>query len=249
MPRVRKVPREGRMPLISLVPNLVTMMGLCFGLTSIRFTFADRFELAAGMLILAALVDGLDGLLARRLNAASPFGAELDSLSDFVCFGVAPALCVYHFGLEGLAGMGWLAALFFAICCCLRLARFNVAAKDETDDKGSFTGVPAPAGAMLGIFPVTLFLSGFGDLRDVKVLIAVWMIAVGAMMIGRFRTVSLKAMRISRDNAVYVLLGAAIVIGLMLTRIWTFHVAMTGLYLALLAWGVWRARRKATPPT
>ena len=249
MPRVRKVPREGRMPLISLVPNLVTMMGLCFGLTSIRFTFADRFELAAGMLILAALVDGLDGLLARRLNAASPFGAELDSLSDFVCFGVAPALCVYHFGLEGLAGMGWLAALFFAICCCLRLARFNVAAKDETDDKGSFTGVPAPAGAMLGIFPVTLFLSGFGDLRDVKVLVAVWMIAVGAMMIGRFRTVSLKAMRISRDNAVYVLLGAAIVIGLMLTRIWTFHVAMTGLYLALLAWGVWRARRKATPPT
>ena len=238
--------RERRMPLISLVPNLVTMLGLCFGLTSIRFTFADQFQLAAGLLILAALVDGLDGLLARRLNAASPFGAELDSLSDFVCFGVAPALLVYHFGLEGLAGMGWIAALTFAICCCLRLARFNVAAKDEVSaDKKSFTGVPAPAGAMLGIFPVTLYLADLVDLREAEVLIAIWVLAVGGMMIARFRTVSLKAMRISRDNAVYVLLGAAIVIGLMLTRIWVFHVASTFLYLGLLGYGILRRRRTA----
>ena len=235
--------REGRLPLISLVPNLVTILGLCFGLTSIRFTFAEQYHLAAGLLILAALIDGLDGLLARRLNAASPFGAELDSLSDFVCFGVAPALLVYNFGLEGLAGMGWLAALFFAICCCLRLARFNVAAKDETSDSGkSFTGVPAPAGAMLGIFPVTLYLSDIFDPRDVQILIALWMLAVGGMMIGRFNTISLKAMKVSRDNAIYVLLGAAIIIGLMLTRIWTFHVGATFLYIGLLAWGVLRKR-------
>lgn len=237
------MPREGRLPLLSLVPNLVTMLGLCFGLTSIRFTFAEEFHLAAGMLILAALIDGLDGLLARRLNAASPFGAELDSLSDFVCFGVAPALLVYNFGLEGLAGMGWLAALFFAICCCLRLARFNVAAKDETSDSGkSFTGVPAPAGAMLGIFPVTLFLSGIVDPREAPILIAIWMLAIGGTMIARFNTISLKAMRVSRDNAVYVLLAAAVVIGLMLTRIWTFHVGATILYLGLLTWGVLRKR-------
>lgn len=235
--------REGRLPLLSLVPNLVTMLGLCFGLTSIRFTFAEQFHLAAGMLILAALIDGLDGLLARRLNAASPFGAELDSLSDFVCFGVAPALLVYNFGLEGLAGMGWLAALFFAICCCLRLARFNVAAKEETADSGkSFTGVPAPAGAMLGIFPVTLFLSGIVDPREAPILIAIWMLAIGGTMIARFNTISLKAMRVSRDNAVYVLLAAAVVIGLMLTRIWTFHVGATILYLGLLTWGVLRKR-------
>ena len=232
------------MPLVSLVPNLVTMLGLCFGLTSIRFTFADRFELAAGLLILAAVIDGLDGLLARRLNAASPFGAELDSLSDFVCFGVAPALLVYHFGLGGLSGMGWIAALTFALCCCLRLARFNVAAKDETNAKGAFTGVPAPAGAMLGIFPVTLFLSGVYDARQTEGLIAIWMVSVGGLMIARFHTVSLKSMRISRDNAVYVLLAAAIVIGLMLTRIWTFHVGMTFLYLGLLGWGLATARKK-----
>ena len=235
--------RESALPLRSLVPNLVTMLGLCFGLTSIRFTFDDRFTFAAGLLIFAALLDGLDGLLARRLNAASPFGAELDSLSDFVCFGVAPAMLVYNFGLSGLAGLGWLAALFFAICCCLRLARFNVAAKDDTNDGKSFTGVPAPAGAMLGIFPITLWLAGFADMRDMQALVAVWVVAVGGLMIARFRTVSLKAMRVSRDNAVYVLLAAAIVIGLMLTRIWLFHVVASLLYLGMLAWGVLRAKR------
>ncbi len=235
--------REGRLPVLSLVPNLVTMLGLCFGLTSIRFTFADSYALAAGLLILAALIDGLDGMLARRLDAASPFGAELDSLSDFVCFGVAPALLLYHFALEGMAGMGWLAALFFAICCCLRLARFNVAAKDETGPQGGFTGVPAPAGAMLGIFPVTLWLGGFADLRELPLLVAFWAVAVGAAMIGRFRTVSLKAMRIDRDNAVWVLLGAAVVIGLMLTRLWVFHVGATILYLGMLGYGVVAARR------
>ncbi|WP_179379121.1 CDP-diacylglycerol--serine O-phosphatidyltransferase [Jannaschia marina] len=244
MPRLRRETGHGRLPVLSLVPNVVTILGLCFGLTSIRFTFAEQFHLAAGMLILAALIDGLDGMLARRLNAASPFGAELDSLSDFVCFGVAPALLVYNFGLEGLAGMGWLSALFFTICCCLRLARFNVAAKGETSaDLKSFTGVPAPAGAMLGIFPVTLYLADIFDLREAEILIALWMLAVGGMMIARFKTISLKAMRVSRDNAVYVLLAMAVVIGLMLTRIWTFHVGATVLYLALLGWGVARARR------
>jgi CDP-diacylglycerol--serine O-phosphatidyltransferase len=233
------------MPLTLLIPNLVTMLGLCFGLTSIRFTFDERFELAAGLLILAALLDGMDGLLARRLNAASPFGAELDSLSDFVCFGVAPALLVYNFGLKGLAGLGWIAALVFAICCCLRLARFNVAAKAETDGKGSFTGVPAPAGAMLGIFPVTLLLSGAVDLRALEGVVFAWMLLIGGLMIARFPTISLKSMRVSRDNAVYVLLAAAVVIGLMLTRLWTFHVGATVIYLLLLVWGVTggRARR------
>ena len=229
--------------LVTLLPNLATILGLCFGLTSIRYAFADRWELAGGLLVLAALVDGMDGLLARRLNAASPFGAELDSLSDFVCFGVAPAMLIYHFALEGLAGLGWIAALVFAICCCLRLARFNVAAKAETNDAGSFTGVPAPAGAMLGLFPLSLYLAGVWDVRDAEWLVALWMLSVGAMMIARFRTISLKKMKVSRDNAVWVLLAAAVVIGLMLTRLWLFHVGATILYLSLLVWGVASRRR------
>ncbi|TFL19128.1 CDP-diacylglycerol--serine O-phosphatidyltransferase [Jannaschia formosa] len=239
------IPEETGRPIrvVALIPNLVTIVGLCFGLTAIRFAVESRYELAAGLLILAALIDGMDGLLARRLNAASPFGAELDSLSDFVCFGVAPALIVYQFGLKDVLGLGWIAALTFAICCCLRLARFNVAAKDETNDSGSFTGVPAPAGAMLGLFPLTLFLAGFADLRDWQFLIAIWMLFVGGLMIARFPTISLKAMKVSRDNAVYVLLGAAVVIGLMLTRLWLFHVCATVIYLALILLGAARRRR------
>jgi len=228
---------------VALLPNIVTILGLCFGLTAIRFAVEARYELAAGLLILAALIDGIDGLLARRLNAASPFGAELDSLSDFVCFGVAPAMTVYHFGLKDVLGLGWIAALSFAICCCLRLARFNVAAKDETNDSGAFTGVPAPAGAMLGLFPVTLYLAGFLDLRDAQWAVAIWMFAVGGLMIARFPTISLKAMKVSRDNVIYVLLGAAVVIGLMLTRIWLFHVCATVIYLSLLARDALRHRR------
>ena len=236
-------PEAGRrIRLVALIPNLVTILGLCFGLTSIRFTMDGGFDMAAGLLILAALVDGMDGLLARKLNAASPFGAELDSLSDFVCFGVAPAILVYEFGLVGLAGLGWIASLTFAICCCLRLARFNVAAKAATNAPGSFTGVPAPAGAMLGLFPVTLLLAGFFDLREWQGVIALWMLAVGALMIARFPTLSLKAMRVSRDNVVYVLLGAAVVIGLMLTRLWLFHVCASLLYLALIGYGALRRR-------
>jgi CDP-diacylglycerol--serine O-phosphatidyltransferase len=238
-----------RLPFTLLLPNLVTILGLCFGLTSIRFAFDDRFDLAAGLLILAALVDGMDGLLARRLDAASPFGAELDSLSDFVCFGVAPALLVYHFALGGLGGLGWIASLFLAICCCLRLARFNVS-RDAPDPsiKGGFVGVPAPAGAMLAILPVHLHLAGIVDLRDLPVVVAVWATAVGLMMVGRFRTISIKTMRVSRDNAIWVLLAAAVVVGLMLTRLWLFAVGASALYLAILAWGAITQRRQAGPP-
>ena len=242
MPRLRD--RSGRLPLLSLLPNLVTVLGLCAGLTSIRFAFDDNLTLAAGLLVLAALIDGTDGLLARRLDAASPFGAELDSLSDFVCFGVAPAMLVYRFGLHGMAGLGWLAALVLAICCCFRLARFNVMAKDpEADVKTHFVGVPAPAGAMLALFPVFLLLAETADLRAWPGVVAVWTLFVGGMMIAPFRTFSLKSVRISRDRAVYVLLAAAVVVGLMLTRLWLFCVVASVFYLALLAWGLMRRSR------
>ena len=233
----------GRLPVTQLLPNLVTLLGLSAGLTSIRFAFDDNLSLAAGLLVFAALIDGMDGLLARRLNAASPVGAELDSLSDFVCFGVAPAMLVYRFGLSDLYGLGWLAALFLAICCCMRLARFNVMAKDPAQDvSGHFVGVPAPAGAMLALMPVFLFLAQIVDLRVAPAIVALWTVVVGTLMVARFRTISLKAVRIDRDNAVYVLLGAAVVIGLMLTRIWLFCVIAGVIYLSILVWGVARRR-------
>lgn len=249
MPRLRVAVREGepqrpgrgRLPVVSLLPNLVTILGLCAGLTSIRFAFDDNVALAATLLVLAALIDGTDGLLARKLNAASPFGAELDSLSDFVCFGVAPALLMYRFGLEGSAGFGWVAALLLAICCCLRLARFNVMAKDPAQGAGThFVGVPAPAGAMLALFPAFLWLAGVVDLRAVPGVVAGWVLFVGFLMIAPFHTPSVKAMRVGRDQAVYVLVGAAVVVGLMLTRLWLFCVGASVAYVCLLAWGLVR---------
>ena len=115
-----------RLPLLQLVPNLVTILGLCAGLTALRFAFAGRFEAAAALIVFAAVLDGFDGLLARRLDAASRFGAELDTLADFFNFGVAPAFLVYQLALTGAPDLGWTAALVFAVCACLRLARFNV---------------------------------------------------------------------------------------------------------------------------
>ena len=132
------------------MPNLVTILGLCAGLTALRFAFAGRFEPAAALIVFAALIDGFDGLLARRLDAASPFGAELDSLADFFNFGVAPAFLVYQLALTGAPDLGWTAALVFAVCACLRLARFNVSRDVPVTGRAHFVGVPAPAGALLG---------------------------------------------------------------------------------------------------
>ena len=129
------------------MPNLVTILGLCAGLTALRFAFAGRFEPAAALIIFAALIDGFDGLLARKLDAASPFGAELDSLADFFNFGVAPAFLVYQLALTGAPDLGWTAALIFAVCACLRLARFNVSRDVPVTGRAHFVGVPAPAGA------------------------------------------------------------------------------------------------------
>ena len=114
------------LPLVQLIPNLVTLLGLCAGLTAIRYALAGSWQTAAVLIVLAAVIDGMDGLLARKLNAASHFGAELDSLSDFVCFGVAPGVIVYAFVLQDWPGLGWLLVLVYVLCACLRLARFNV---------------------------------------------------------------------------------------------------------------------------
>jgi len=145
----RPVPRLRDQSLNRLIPNMLTVMALCAGLTSIRYTLDQRWELAAIAIVIAAVLDGLDGRIARLLDGASKFGAELDSLSDFISFGVAPALLLYYWCMRGAGGIGWVLALLFAVCCALRLARFNTKL-DNTDlpawTSRFFTGVPAPAG-------------------------------------------------------------------------------------------------------
>lgn len=223
--------------LVQLVPNVVTILGMCAGLSAIRYTFVERYELAAGLIVLAAILDGLDGLLARKLNASSNFGAELDSFADFVSFGIAPGVLVYGYALNGTeAGFGWVFVLVFAVCACLRLARFNLSR--SSPDGGMirhFVGVPAPAGAMLGLLPVYLGLAGWVDAASFPVPVALYLGGVGLLMVSRLPTPSLKAIRIARRHAIWVLVGASAFVGFLFLRTWVTLVVADVLYLVVLA--------------
>ena len=235
-----------KLPFLHLLPNLVTILGLCIGLTSIRFSITERFEIAAMLLIFAAMIDGLDGLLARRLNATSNFGAELDSLSDFVNFGIAPGILIYVFAADGLAGIGWIFVLVYACCCCLRLARFNVN-RDAPITPGTrvhFVGVPAPAGAMLALLPVFLSLDGIVHLREFPLAVSIYLGFIGALMISKLPTLSPKTLRISRDKVGLVLIGMAMVVGIMFTRFWLLMVLADIAYALTLVWAMLRARKR-----
>src|SRR5271156_7067332 len=157
-PRLRLPKRRfRRIPVRTLVPNIITLLALCAGLTAIRMAFENRYVLALAAIVFAAILDGIDGRLARFLKGTSRFGAELDSLSDFVNFGVAPALVLYFWDLHELKSAGWIAALLFAICGALRLARFNVMIVDPGRPAWAanfFVGVPAPAGAIIVLLPI-----------------------------------------------------------------------------------------------
>lgn len=239
-------PRDRRsLPLVALIPNLVTLSGLCAGLTAIRYALVDRWDIAAALIVLAAVIDGMDGLLARKLNAASPFGAELDSLSDFVCFGVAPGIVTYRFALADLPGFGWLMVLVFILCCCLRLARFNVN-RDAPPPPGRahFVGVPAPAGAMLGLMPLFLSLASGWDVPAAPWLVAPWLGVVGLLMISRLPTLSPKGIRIARRNAPIVFVGVAVFAGLLVMRPWAVLFGSGLVYLGLVALAAWGQRHR-----
>jgi len=160
-PRFRR--RFKAIPVRTLLPNLITLLALCAGLTAIRLAVEDKLELALAAIVFAALLDGIDGRIARMLKGTSRFGAELDSLADFVNFGVAPALILYFWGLHDLKSAGWIAALVFAICAGLRLARFNVMIDDPNKPAWAgnfFTGIPAPAGAITVLLPIYITFLG-----------------------------------------------------------------------------------------
>ena len=163
----RRQRQRTRRPLLHMVPNLFTILSLCAGLTGLRYGLDGRYELAVALIVAAAVLDGLDGRAARLLNIQSKLGAELDSLADFFNFGVAPALLVYFWALQPIRGIGWAIALLFAVCCALRLARFN--AQIDLEDQphksaGYLTGIPAPAGAGLAMLPLYLWIETGEDL-------------------------------------------------------------------------------------
>jgi CDP-diacylglycerol--serine O-phosphatidyltransferase len=240
-------PRE--LLLLKLLPNLVSILALCAGLTAIRFAIAGSFGMAVLMIGTAAALDGLDGRLARMLKSESAIGAELDSLCDFVNFGVTPAIVLYLWGLRPETSLGWIAVLVYAVCCMLRLARFNVGAKavGEAAEKTSFIGVPSPAGAMLVLMPVYVTFALDEAFVMPPVLIAVWMLAVGALMISRVRTPSLKRITIAADYARYALVGSVVLVAALLTYPWVTLTVTSGAYLtAILALFV-KGLRRSTP--
>lgn len=235
------------LPFVQLLPNLVTLLGLCAGLTSIRYALQGTVEMAALLIVVAAVIDGLDGLLARKLNAASHFGAELDSLSDFVCFGVAPGILVYATLLQGAPPFGWLFVLVFVLAACLRLARFNVARNaPPPPGRVHFVGVPAPAGAMLGLLPVYLMLAGWVDLQSWPMITGAYVALVGFLMISRLPTPSPKAWRVPRNRAVMLLLAVTLYAGALATRPWVVLVLSDLAYLAVVVLGSWRQRSHLT---
>jgi CDP-diacylglycerol--serine O-phosphatidyltransferase len=224
-----------KLHILQLLPNLVSVVGLCAGLTAIRFAIDGRIATAVALIGLAAALDALDGRLARMLKSESAIGAELDSLGDFVNFGITPAIVLYLWGLEGEASLGWIAVLIYAICCMLRLARFNVGSKaangEEPAERTSFIGVPSPAGAMLVLAPIYLAFCFPGDVRIPAGVIVFWMIAMGALMISRIRTPSLKRVTFYAEDARYILVGLAALIAALLTYPWFTLIALTVAYL------------------
>jgi len=230
-----------------LIPNVLTLAALCSGLTAIRFGLQDHFQLAVIAIIVAAIFDALDGRVARRLGVTSQFGAELDSLSDFLCFGVAPALVLYLASLKDGGSLGWVVTLMFPICSALRLARFNTALLTDTPPPawtGSyFTGVPAPAGALLALVPLVVSFEAEATWPRHPLVIGVVLICVGGLMVSRLPTFSFKKGRIPRHLVLPGLLGVALVMGVLASSPW-IGLSLLGLvYICLIPFS-WLAYRK-----
>ena len=183
-----------------VVPSIISILGLCVGLSSIKFALNSQFEHAVIAITIASIIDTIDGRIARLIKGTSKFGAELDSLIDFINFGVAPAITVYIWILKDLGNIGWLLVLFHSVACCLRLARFNLGSKinNEKWRESFFTGVPSPAGAGILLMPLILMLSDFSSNYNYKTLAIIFIIASTFLMISKIPTYSLKGMKVSR---------------------------------------------------
>ena len=229
--------RLRRLPVNSLAPNILTTLALCSGLTSIRFALLERWQLAVAAIVVAAIFDALDGRLARLLKGASRFGAELDSLSDFISFGVAPVILLYLWSLNGIGNVGWVVVLVFSVCCALRLARFNVAIDDPQRPAwaGSFfTGVPAPAAAGLSIlFVLASFEAGDVFFRS-PWLNGFWALVVAFLMVSRLPTYSFKRVRVPRDMVLPTLLVVGLLAALLAAEPWYTLLGIALVYLAML---------------
>jgi len=228
-------------------------MALCFGLTGIRFGFAGEWEKALGAIVLAGVLDGMDGRIARLLRAQSKFGAELDSLSDNIAFGTAPALIMFMWSLQHAPKFGWTVALALAVCCALRLARYNsrIDADEQPHKAAGFnTGVPAPAGAGLAFVPIYLWLITGDEAFRQWELVMPWILFIAALMISSIPTYSWTSIRIRRSWRLFALAGVALLGAALINEPWVTLLAVSLIYLAtvpfsLMSFAKVRQRRAA----
>jgi len=241
-------------PLLHLLPNLFTILGLGAGLTGMRYAFDSRYELAVALIGIAILFDGLDGRSARMLRITSKLGAQLDSLADFLSFGVAPAIIVYLWSLHEVRGVGWALAMLFATCCAMRLARFNVELEAAEKPRWTlyfFSGIPAPAAAGLALLPlIASFVLGEGLMRG-WTLNAAMFLFVALMMVSRVPTFSIKRIRVRPQYIVPLLVVAMLVVVFLVTEPWATLSVMGVLYLLSIPVSVvvaHRMQRREPPP-
>jgi CDP-diacylglycerol--serine O-phosphatidyltransferase len=243
----------GGIPLRAIPPNGITALALCFGLTGVLFAIKGDWEKALASVVFAGVLDGMDGRIARLLRANSRFGAELDSLSDVTAFGVAPTLIMFLWSLQHAPRFGWIAALAMAVCCALRLARFN--ARIDADEQphksaGFLTGVPAPAGAGLAFVPVYLWLVTGNELFRLWYVTMPWLVFVALLMISNIATFSWGSLRLRRSYRLFALAGVGLLVAALITEPWLTLLAVSTLYVALIpfsmaAYGRVRKRRAA----
>ncbi|MBV2142540.1 CDP-diacylglycerol--serine O-phosphatidyltransferase [Falsochrobactrum sp. TDYN1] len=232
-------PKLSQIPLRIVIPNVITVLAICAGLTGVRLAFEHRFEMAVVMVLVAAFLDGVDGRVARMMKGSSKFGEQMDSLADIVNFGVAPALVLYAFVLDEARSFGWIAALLYAIACCLRLARFNVMLEDAnrpTWQNNYFIGVPAPAGAMLVLLPVYLGFLGLTPGKWLAYGVAVYTVAIGFLLVSRLPVYNGKTAGslIRRDFVVPLILLVVAYVAFLMSFTW-YTLTLTALaYVALL---------------
>jgi len=243
------------LPLRAFAPNAVTALALCFGLTGVRFAIGGEWEKALLAVVFAGVLDAMDGRIARLLRAQSRFGAELDSLSDVIAFGVAPSVIMYLWSLHDAPKFGWTAALALAVCCALRLARFNSRMDAEEQPHkaaGFYTGIPAPVGAGLAFVPIYLWLVTGNPLFRAWYVTMPWVLFIALLMISAVATYSWSSMRLRRSWRMLGIAGIGLFGAALVTATWHTLLAISAIYVALLpfsmaAYGRFKQRRAAQP--
>ncbi len=234
-------PPERGIAFRALAPNAVTLLALCFGLTGVRFAIGENWGAAVACVVIAGVLDGMDGRIARLLRANSRFGAELDSLSDVTAFGVAPSFILFLWSLHQAPQFGWVAALALAVCCALRLARFN--SRMDADDQphksaGFLTGVPAPAGAGLAFVPMYLWLVSGLDIFRAWYVTMPWVIFIALLLISSVATYSWSSLRIRRSSRLFAIAGIGLLGAALATAPWVTLLAISFVYVAMLPFSI-----------